>query len=333
LEERVSKVRYAEIVGGFAHRSILVVGDLMVDEYLRGTARRISQEGPVMVIEVEADEFKPGGAANVGNNLRTLGARVQVAGIVGDDEMGRLLRSELAAWEVGVSGILTDASRPTTRKTRVMAQNQQVLRIDREQTQALASELAHRLQAHVADVLAEVDAVLVSDYRKGVIGPEVARAISERARAAGKPLMTNPKPTSAPWLQGARVLSLNHFEAEELARARMPEEEAHLRPYGERLLKELDVETLVITRGARGLSYWRRDGQYRLVPAHAVEVADGAGAGDTTISAMTLALLCGADDYEAAVIANHAGACVVRKAGVATVSVEELLDEEFHETA
>ena len=145
------------------------------------------------------------------------------------------------------------------------------------------------------------------------------------AKKAGKPLFTNPKPASARWLRGATALTLNQVEAEELAGARLPEDETTLRSYGERLQQELDVETLVITRGAKGLSYWQRSGEYRYVPAHTVEVADSAGAGDTTVSALALALLCGADAYEAAVIANRAGACVVRKSGVATVTVEELL--------
>src|SRR5215831_18967937 len=118
MESRISRARSKEIVSGFAQRSLLVIGDLMIDEYLRGHARRISQESPVMVVEVEADDFKPGGAANVGNNLRALGAGVYMAGVVGDDEIGRLLCSELAEQEIDTSGILTDASRPTTRKTR-----------------------------------------------------------------------------------------------------------------------------------------------------------------------------------------------------------------------
>ena len=325
MEERIERERLAEILGRFAQRAVLVVGDLMVDEYLRGAARRISQEGPVMVIEVEAEEFKPGGAANVGNNLRALGAHARMIGVVGDDEIGRLLRGELATWEIEVSGVITDPTRPTTRKTRVVAQNQQVLRVDREQTQAISSELARLLLQHVAASLPQVDAVLVSDYRKGVITPDVARQISALAKAAGKPLITNPKPTSAPWLQGAHILSLNHFEAEELTRTRLPEEPAALHAYGTHLRQELNVETLVITQREHGLHYWRRDGEHRHVRAFPVEVSDGAGAGDTTISAFALAAVSGADTYESAEIANRAGACVVRKSGVATVNIEELL--------
>jgi len=329
MEDEIGRERYRQIVNGFKATSILVVGDLMMDEYLRGSVRRISQESPVMVVEVEADEFKPGGAANVGNNLRALGARVVMAGVVGDDEGGKLLKADLAAWNIDVSGILTDPTRPTTRKTRVIAQNQQVLRVDREQTHAVSEAIGERLLNVIEEHIQDVDAVLVSDYRKGVLTPETARATIAIAKKAGKPLITNPKPSSAPWLKGATVLSLNRSEAEELGRRRLTGDESAERVFGEALREELEVDTLVITWGARGLSYWCRAGEYRYVQAHRVEVADVAGAGDTTIGAMTLALMAGASNYEAAVIANRAGACVVRKSGVATLTVEELLGAEY----
>jgi rfaE bifunctional protein kinase chain/domain len=327
MEQRMSRGRLAEIVTQFRQRSILVVGDLMVDEYLMGTAQRISQEGPVMVIEVHSDAFKPGGAANVANNLRALGAKVRIAGAVGDDEMGRLLQEELRTWEIDTAGILTDPSRPTTRKTRVVAQNQQVLRVDREQTHPLSEALAEALLLRVEAALQQADAVLVSDYRKGVISPEVAARLSALATAMGKPLVTNPKPTSAPWLRGATVLSLNHFEAEELSRTLLPEDPDALNQYGVAMRERLEVDTLIITQRENGLDYWRHNGEHAHVPAHKVEVADSAGAGDSTIGAMTLALVSGADTYEAAEIACLAGACVVRKHGVATVTPEELLAE------
>lgn len=327
MAETVSRTRYEEIVRGFARCAVLVVGDLMMDEYLRGAVRRISPESPVMIVEVEAEEFKPGGAANVASNLLALGAQVSVAGVVGDDEMGRLLRADLAERGQGVSCIVTDPARPTTRKTRIVAQNQQVLRVDREQTHPISPEVSHRLLTHIGECLNSVDAILLSDYRKGVLTAETTQGTGERARQAGKMLLANAKPASASWLNGAQVISFNQFEAEELTRTRVPDEETDLRKYGAGLVRDLGVETLVITRGAKGLCYWRRNGEYRNVPAHVVEVYDVAGAGDTTISAMTLALLSGASVHEAAFVANHAGACVVRKSGVATVSQDELIQD------
>ncbi len=320
-----SRARFESIVRCFPSRSVLVIGDLMVDEYLRGTARRISPESPVMVIEVETDEFKPGGAANVVNNLRALGAHTAVVGIVGDDEGGRLLRMELGARGVDVSGIVTDPTRPTTRKTRIVAQNQQVLRVDREQTRPISPEAEQRLLHSIEEALKTVDAALVSDYQKGVFTPELARGLVEKAAEAGKPLIANLKPSSARWLHGARALSLNLSEAEAVIGERLPEEEAAFQHRGALLAGELGARMLVITRGGKGLSYWGSDGTYEHVPAHPVEVYDVAGAGDSTISALALALISGATDAEAASLANYAGACVVRRSGVATVTTDELL--------
>jgi len=325
VDERLSRVRREEIVAQFADRSLLVVGDLMVDEYLYGSARRISQEGPVMVIDVVSDEFKPGGAANVGNNIRSLGARVALVGVVGCDDIGRVLRQTLADWQVDVSGILEDSSRPTTRKTRIVAQSQQVMRVDREQAAPVGEATTRGLLEHVRRILPTVDGILVSDYRKGVLSESSARSLIDLARSLGKPLITNPKPSSARWLSGARVLSLNQVEAEELGGGPLPDSDDALHRYGDRLAASMDVDTLLVTRGSRGLCLWLRNGEYHQIPAHLVEVADIAGAGDTTIGTMALALVCGASDTEAAELANLAGACVVRKHGVATITPEDLL--------
>ncbi len=326
MQQGLSAERRAEILEQFSSRSILVVGDLMVDEYLHGAARRISQEGPVMVIEVVSDELKPGGAANVANNLVGLGARVCIAGVVGDDEIGRLLCQELTNLRIDIDGIARDPTRPTTRKTRIVAQSQQVMRIDREQTQPIAIEVSRGLSEYVERTLPLVDALLISDYRKGAFTEALARTLCDLAKAAGKPLITNPKPASAPWLRGSMVLSLNQIEAEELAGTTLPNDDSALRAFGERLSETLDTDTLMVTRGARGLCLWLRGGEYYRIPAHLVEVADIAGAGDTTIGAMALALVSGASVVEAGELANLAGACVVRKHGVATLTRDELLN-------
>lgn len=326
MADRINRDRCQEIMSRFSGCSVLVVGDLMADEYLRGTAKRISQEGPVMVVEVESDEFKPGGAANVGNNLRALGAKVSLAGVIGEDEIGGHLRAELASWNVDVSGIITDSTRPTTRKTRIVAQHQQVLRVDREQTAPISETISGKLLQYIGDTINSMDAILISDYRKGVLTRESTEEICRLAKSFGKPVISNPKPVSSRWLSGARVLSLNHFEAEELAGGHLPKQEAALQQFGEKLIEELQVELMVVTRREEGISYWNIAGDYGHVPAHLVEVADGAGAGDSTISAMALALISSATDREAVEIANLAGACVVRKFGVATVSIEEMLN-------
>ncbi len=318
--------RYQEIVNTFAGRSIVVLGDLMMDEYLWGRATRISPESPVMVVEVERDSRVPGGAANVVNNILALGGSVSVIGVVGDDTPGRALIEALRESGANVAGIVTDDSRPTTQKTRVVAHSQQVLRVDREQTDRVDGAVAAKLLSCLHDAIRNADAVLISDYNKGVLTPEVAGEIVSIGRAeAGKLVTANPKPANARMLGGCDVVTLNQSEAESLIGEGAFSEGDGLDEAGRRLIRDLGVRSLVVTRGSRGLSVWSENDRVSHISAHPVEVYDVAGAGDTVISALTLGLAAGAPIEEAAVVANHAAACVVRKVGVATVSPEELL--------
>jgi rfaE bifunctional protein kinase chain/domain len=321
------KDRFREIVNGFAGKHVIVLGDLMVDEYLWGKATRISPESPVMVVDVERESSVPGGAANVVNNLLALGARVSVIGVVGDDEAGRLLIQALKDEGADVSGIVADPSRPTTRKTRVVAHSQQVLRVDREQTHPIDAQVTEKLIRRLQEEISSAQAVLVSDYNKGVLTPDVARQAVQAARGKGIFLTANPKPSSARSLAGAHILQLNQVESEMAATILGIEGMASASPdaAGTALSQRLGVDTLIITRGAKGLMLYPSSGEPHHVPPHPVEVYDAAGAGDTVISTLTLGLVSGASAEEAAVIANHAAACVVRKVGVATVSAEEIL--------
>jgi rfaE bifunctional protein kinase chain/domain len=317
--------RYRQIVHRFADRRVIVLGDLMMDEYLLGSATRISPESPVMVVEVESERCVPGGAANVVNNLLALGANVAVIGVVGEDAAGEALRADLLARGADVAGIISDASRPTTRKTRVVAHSQQVLRVDREQAHPIAPSVANCLLEHLQNEIAEAEIVLISDYNKGVLTPQVARAMVRLAQRTGRLLTANPKPANARSLAGANLIQLNQSEAQMTSSDNRFAGEDGLDAAGSALVRDLDVETLVVTRGAKGLSIWHAEGGARHIPAHPVEVYDVAGAGDTVISALTLGLAAGAAVEEAAEVANHAAACVVRKVGVATVTPEELL--------
>jgi D-beta-D-heptose 7-phosphate kinase/D-beta-D-heptose 1-phosphate adenosyltransferase len=336
----VNRQQYEQIVRSFEGRRIIVLGDLMMDEYLWGRATRISPESPVMVVEVDRETGVPGGAANVVNNLLALGAQVAVIGVVGEDATGSALVAALEAEGADVSGIVTDPSRPTTRKTRVVAHNQQVLRIDREQAKSVSDTVARKLLANLSQHLdshagstGKVEAVLVSDYNKGVLTSQVARAIVQTVREADTLLTANPKPPNVPFLSGANVVMLNQSEAEATAAIAAGlggapwrfDDEDRLDDAGAALRRSLGVETLVITRGSKGLSLWHAWGGARHIPAHPVEVYDVAGAGDTVISVLTLGLAAGAPIEDAAFVANHAGACVVRKVGVATVTIQELL--------
>jgi D-beta-D-heptose 7-phosphate kinase/D-beta-D-heptose 1-phosphate adenosyltransferase len=261
------------------------------------------------------------------NNILALGGRVSVLGVVGEDEKGALLRESLRARGAVTEGIVADASRPTTRKTRIVAHNQQVMRVDREQTHRVSREVSARLVAAMELLVKDCDAIVVSDYNKGVVTNSLAQAAVAAARARGIPLTANPKPPNAQLLQGASVISLNQSEAETLAGNVRFTDLPTLEAAGTRLLSELHVESLLITQGSKGLSVFTRGDETRFIEAHPVEVYDVAGAGDTVISALTLSLAAGAEIFASAEIANHAAACVVRHTGVATVTQSELLAE------
>ena len=316
--------RYTELLHRFCNAKIAVVGDLMMDEYLWGRATRISPESPVMVVEVDRETRVPGGAANVVNNLLALGAHVSVVGVVGTDEVGDALIAALDEKGADTGGIVRDASRPTTRKTRVVAHNQQVLRVDRERAHPISEETAAALDHRLRHMSTDISAILVSDYSKGVLTPAVAAAVGEEARRRGIITTANPKPANVRLLQGSDVVSLNRGEAESIKGMGTFSDFNSIWTSGEELRRDLGIATLVVTLGPDGLVLFHASGAEH-VPAHPVEVFDVAGAGDTVISTLTLALVSGASLREAAVLANHAASCVVRKVGVATVSTQELI--------
>src|SRR5579871_1262867 len=213
----MDKRRFQEIVRSFAGRRLVVLGDLMTDEYLWGRATRISPESPVMVVEVDRETSVPGGAANVVNNLLALGAQVAVVGVIGDDPAGVDLKEALIAEGADVQGVVVDPSRPTTRKTRVVARSQQVLRVDREQTHPVPRDIASVLLDRLRAALHGADAVLVSDYNKGVMIPMVSQSVVSAARDRGILLTANAKPPNAHALAGAHLIQLNQAEAEATA--------------------------------------------------------------------------------------------------------------------
>lgn len=319
--------RYEQIIRGFAGRRVAVVGDLMLDAYLWGRATRISPESPVMVVEVDRESCVPGGAANVANNLLALGASVAVSGVVGDDEGGRDLVEDLRNRGAEVGGIIVDCTRPTTRKTRIVAHDQQMIRFDREDRRPVDSSAEVALIDSIRRLTDAAEGMLISDYCKGVVTRDVAAEAVSRAGTRGIPLTANPKPASARYLVGAHTVQLNQSEAETvLGDGRFHDQEGPERDVAGRELRcLLRANNLLVTHGSKGLTVWTSDDSVHRIPPHPVEVYDVAGAGDTVISALTLAILTGAQIHEAADVANHAAACVVRKLGVATVTTHEIL--------
>jgi len=310
------------LLAGFAGRRVLVVGDCMLDEYVWGRAERISPEAPVMVVEQTDRTYAAGGASNVAVNLAALGGAAALVAVVGADEMGERLRGELEARGVRADLVL-DSERPTTLKTRILAHNQQVLRVDREHRAPLGAEAARRLSERALAALADAEAVLLSDYNKGVLAPAVVGELLGAAHSQGKPVFVNPKPAGLAGFRGATLIQLNQAEAEAAAGASLAEASA-FQPAGERLLELCGAEAVVVTLGGRGLLLFRPGETWRHLEVAPLEVYDPCGCGDSAIAAATLARLAGGDWVEAASLANLAGNAKVRKRGVVPVTRGEI---------
>jgi D-glycero-beta-D-manno-heptose-7-phosphate kinase len=316
--------RAQDILAGFAGKKIIVIGDVMLDEYVWGTANRISPEAPVIVIDADRQTHVPGGAANVVNNLCALGAIGSMFGIVGDDEAGRSLSKALNDEGAETVGLLVE-TRPTTRKTRFFAHSQQVVRVDHERREPIAASTAKRLLDLLAHSIESADAILISDYQKGLLASGVLEGAIDIAKNHHKPVSGNLKPSSFPGLCPATVITLNVHEASLALVGKQLVTDHDINDAGKAILERTKADHILITLGSKGLTLFSADSAepYHIQP-RLVEVYDTAGAGDTVISTFTLALSAGATAQEAAELANDAAAQVVKKVGVATVSTSEI---------
>ena len=311
--------------------TVLVVGDLMLDQFIWGRVGRISPEAPVPVVEFERESFMPGGAANVARNLTALGAHAELFGTVGGDGTARVLKGLLTAQGVGCQGLLADRTRKTSVKTRIIAHQQQVVRVDRETNTPLDARHTRKLIAALESKLGSADAVILGDYGKGVVTQALLDEIKALCRPRGIWLSVDPKPVHQLNLQGLSLITPNRKEAFELAgmhdgmRAANPLGDLRLLEAADRLLTELEPALLLITLGDQGMLLCRRNEMPYHIPTMAQEVFDVSGAGDTVIASFTLAVAAGASPLEAAVFSNHAAGAVVGKVGTATVVPDELL--------
>jgi len=315
--------RLGAIVERFRGRTVAVLGDLMLDRYLWGRVDRISPEAPVPVVEVERESESLGGAGNVALNLRALGAEPVLIGAVGDDAAGERLRASLAERGVDGRAILVDGSRPTTVKTRIIAHSQQVVRADHESRADLAGEPLDRLLGVLERELPGCQALVVSDYGKGVVQARTLEAALPLARRERVPVCVDPKESHIDAYRGVSILTPNQHEAGWVMGRRVTDEES-LMSVGWGLQKRLDVDAALVTRGPEGMSLFERSGRYTHLPTVAREVFDVTGAGDTVVSVVALALASGADYPEACYLANHAAGVVIREVGTATCSPGDL---------
>ena len=314
--------RLVGLLERFPRLRLVVVGDVVLDEYLWGTVERVSPEAPVPVVHVRDETVVLGGAANAARNVVALGGRVALCSVVGDDAAGRRLGELVKELGVDPEGLVVAPGRPTTRKTRVIARAQQVVRFDRETHDPLGSGIAARLLEALDAAARGADGAIVEDYGKGVLLPRTALAAMRRLRAAGVPVAVDPKVALAPY-RGAALLKPNLREAEALSGVAI-RGSADLERAAARLRRRIGGGALVVTRGADGMTLFEGDAPGVEVATARREVFDVQGAGDTTIAALALSLRAGATLFEAAVIANAAAGVVVGKVGTATASADEV---------
>ena len=315
--------RLKELISNFHNAKVLVVGDLILDEFIWGSVSRISPEAPVPVVWVNSENFMPGGASNVANNIRSLGGEVFICGVVGNDSRGETLQAVLRKKGVNCDGIFADENRPTTQKTRVIAHHQQVVRIDREVLKPIPENILKNIVDFVRDRIRTVDALIIEDYGKGVIVPGLVREIVKLAKKHKKIITVDPKETHFSYYRGVTTLTPNHHEAATMVGFKV-KDDATLEKAGRKLLDKLKCRIALITLGENGMAIFEDGKKMVKIPTVAQEVFDVSGAGDTVISAYTLALAGGASAIEAAHISNCAAGIVVGKVGVAVTTADEL---------
>lgn len=319
------KDRFGEIVSRIPEKRIMIVGDVGVDRYTIGHASRLSPEAPVPVVAVTSQNDKLGMAANVADNVKAFGATPYLASVVGQDRVCDELFSLLEKNAIPTDHVYRHGSRRTSLKERVVAQNQQVVRIDHEITSPLNRETEDFFLEKVLPLVSRFDAIILEDYAKGLLTDRVARGIIEAAQKENKFITVDPTTVirSPEVYKGVSLFKPNLFEAEKLSGVEI-RDEATLREAGEKLLRVVDTPIVVITQGKAGMTLFTRSDKPVHIPTFARSVFDVSGAGDTVISMLTLALACGATLVEGALLANFAAGVEVGKQGTATVSIEEL---------
>ncbi|MFH0935820.1 MAG: D-glycero-beta-D-manno-heptose-7-phosphate kinase [Candidatus Omnitrophota bacterium] len=329
-----------KIIDRFKRARSLVVGDLILDEYIWGSVERISPEAPVPVVWANKRTYLPGGAANVANNIRALGAKVALVGVVGGYKDSDILLSELKKSKINTNGIFTERGRHTTLKTRIIAGHQQMVRVDWEHTHALPMQLNRRIIRFIEEKINNFDGIIIEDYGKGVINMQLLAELIEVARAHKKIITVDPKEEHFAYYRGVTAITPNRRELENAMRnIKIKDTSNSFRLDNDRLFSDKDIdsaagrileylkpESILVTLGEQGMKLFEKGGRIAHIPTVAREVFDVSGAGDTVIGTFTLALCCGATNFEAASLANYAAGIVVGKVGTATTDRQELLE-------
>lgn len=319
---KLDKNKLKRIVSRFKNQKLLVVGDLLLDHYIFGKVERISPEAPVPVVWANRENFVCGGAANVGLNLVSLGAKTSLAGVLGNDHFGKVLFSLIEKGGISTRTIVREKNRPTTLKTRIIAQHQQIVRLDWESVEFLPLKTNKSLLERIKKSIDAFDAVIIEDYGKGVINPHLVGELVDLCCRKKKIVTVDPKEEHIDYYKNVTALTPNLNEAQSAAGMRIRSRK-DIPLLGKLIMQKLNPKSLLITLGEEGMMLFA-DGRLHHIPTAALEVFDVTGAGDTVIAVFTLALSCGASSYEAAVIANYAAGIVVGKLGAATITPREL---------
>lgn len=312
-----------DIFKRFKDTGIIVIGDLMVDRYVWGKVKRISPEAPVPVVEVYDENLLPGGAANVANNLISLGARVFVTGIVGKDEMGSRLIRELNEKGINTDGIIIDGDRPTTIKTRIIAHSQQVVRFDKETREDINSSALSSILSYVRRCLPDIKGIIISDYCKGVITKRLMGKLLDMIDLK-RFIAVDPKIGHFDYYKGVSLITPNINEASSGSGIEIIDERTLIMA-GKRLIERLQCRSVLITRGEEGMTLFEDSGRVTHIPTSAKEVYDVTGAGDTVIATFTLCHCAGAPLRDSAMYANYAAGVVVGEVGTTVISKDKLI--------
>jgi D-glycero-beta-D-manno-heptose-7-phosphate kinase len=330
-QNRLQPSRVRQLLANSRKQRVLVVGDVMLDQFIWGNVSRISPEAPVPVVEFMRENYMPGGAANVARNLAALEVSAELFGLIGRDDAAKKLKDLLAEQRIGCQGLVANTGRHTSIKTRIVAHQQQVVRVDRESKMESDGPTTRQLLAALEPAILGADAVIVGDYGKGVVTQALLDGLRHFCHARGVWLSLDPKPVHHLNLSGLSLITPNRKEAFELAdildqtRNANPLEDRNLMQVAEKLLQELGPALLLITLGDLGMLLCQRNQKPFHIPTVAQEVFDVSGAGDTVIASFTMAITAGASPIEAAILSNHAAGVVVGKVGTATVTQQELL--------
>lgn len=327
---KISEKRLKQLKTNFKGKHIAVIGDMMLDIYYRGEVKRISPEAPVPVLEVENEFYRFGGAANVALNIASLGAIADPVGVIGYDSFGTIFNSLLSEQKILHNGIIVDDSRPTTAKTRVIADGQHVVRIDKESKETLNKKIQDKIFIYVKSIIKNLDGIILQDYNKGVFSASLIFRIIELANKNKKLITVDPKFNNFYEYKNVTVFKPNRNEAEAILAMKIKTDD-EVSFAGNTLLKKLNAKNILLTLGEGGIAVFKKGKPEKRMPTKARKVADVSGAGDTVISTLTIALAAGADIYEASYLANYAGGIVCEEVGIVPIEIDKLYDTVMRE--